>query len=231
LRAKDLLFTLHDIFGIRSFDSKTASQLIKIYVRKLPVIYLVDNPKGLSTKWLSNDLNRLRLMSFLNRKREKRSVQGISSKCYRGFQYRYQISVSGKRYLAKMQREGFMLVSRAEYSPETQIYLQADQINASDIEKAAFRHSMRVKNGLAPSVSDAIFVLEPWKRVQYLAQEDRIYRRQGSFRERYGIYKQIRDKEFLIQKLREKLARTEARNRRLMKQLQFCLISRSQNAS
>jgi len=225
IRAKDLLFTLFQIFGPRSFDSKTTSQMLQNYLRKYPVLHLVDNPKGLTTKWVSNDLNRLRMISFLNRKREKRPVLGASIEFHRGFQYRYRISDGGLRYLARMQHAGFKLISRTQYSSETQIFLQAEMLEATHIEKAAYRHLLRIGKGLVPFVSPAIYALEPWQRQLYLTREDYIHRRGLGFGERYGIYEQIVDRDLHIQWLREQLAKEKDRNRRLRKKVRFHLMS------
>ena len=53
-----------------------------------------------SVKRVSNDLNRLYRMGFLNRKRQKRQVPiGGGKLCFRGYKYMYRISKQGRQYL------------------------------------------------------------------------------------------------------------------------------------
>jgi len=207
LRYKDLLALLQQYFGNSAFDTVAVSSMLQNFSKQNPNLYLVDNPKGLTVKWISNDLNRLRLMSFLNRKRMKRPVLGLNTGFCRGFYYNYRISNRGFRYLQRMKQSGFRLSTSSPHIRETNIYRWAENLNEFDVKKAAERQRQRIQNNLAPRLDPRFSSLGALDQQLYLAQLDRGYRRSVGFNQRYTMRRQIADLQQEVQRLQMMLAR------------------------
>jgi len=94
----DLLKEIRNLREIPEFSAKDLALFLQIKERKV----LVRNE--LSVKRISNDLNRLYRMQFVNRRRVARQVSARTGKCNRGFMYIYRLSSQGKKYLEYAQR-------------------------------------------------------------------------------------------------------------------------------
>lgn len=122
-------------------------------------------------KQVSNDLDRLSRMHFLNRSREKRLVRTRSgTKCFRGYQHKYRLSKTGNSYL------GYLLNPEAAHGRS-----RAERTTAEVIGKNMIRSRF-------PMLKDA---LDLWER-EYPADGRKGYNRfQNKLRNRELLEKYL----------------------------------------
>lgn len=150
---------------------------------RYPKMYLVDNPKGLSMKWISYDLKRLYDMKFLDREREKRPILGLGGP-NRGFQYRYWVNNTGLGYALNLKHSGFRLPVKPSFS-EVDIFAAIEtQVGVPEADKPAKRQQMRINLGLVHQPLDP--GLPDWMKHQVLERGDRLYRKWVGISRRYG---------------------------------------------
>jgi len=111
---RDLLIMLHERYVESSFLVNDVGPKLNEMVVRWPDLFpgLIENPKLLTVKSLSNDMRRLYSMGFVKRKREKRPNAKSFLKREpenRGFQYRYTISSNGLNYVEHLQKTGYKL--------------------------------------------------------------------------------------------------------------------------
>jgi hypothetical protein len=205
---KDLLVLIGMNYGDGFFTTNDVSCMLQETARAWPMTRLVDNPKGLTTKWVSNDLKRLHLMGLLNRKREKRPVGGLIALCNRGYHYTYHISRNGATYLQKLQKQRFSLESKIYQSNKDQAiqsrqieemaFFLAENPQSSEEQKAATRQAIRTMMSLSQgdgNIDYGLFQIAGDQQMPYLAGKDREQRKKLGLERRFRMYQELTNKD------------------------------------
>ena len=215
LLARELLYLLVENYGALTFTTVDVSEYMMLYQERNSKVHLVDNPLGLTPKWLSNDLKRLYEMNLLDRKREKRPMSGLGSS-NRGIQYRYWASNAGLGYFEYLRKSGFQLPLRSGFS-ESKIFHAVEIMPIHEADKPAMRQQLRINSRIVPPLDSR---LPDWMRLQALTDGDRLYRKRVGISRRFGQRRLIANQSKQIQALQTSLAYMNPRYQKYRSELE-----------
>lgn len=172
------------LFKTGEFDAKTLSeQLMRIYGSG-PVVSL-EALRRVRPKQISNDLRRLRDMTFVRRRKIRRQVRTASGKtCCRGYEYKYQLTKQAISHIGY--RAGILPESQPKGLEELTVYRFLEKKAPKEqleVYRRAYVDSVRDRPGKRRFPGDTVFLDKVIEAKLQLERDEKIARLQARIAE------------------------------------------------